>query len=329
MGGDSPREIAKTYFDEFNSFYKSVSYGNIQFTYEVPDRYFRIDKPSNSYRLNQIKGDTNPDGATYFQDALRVADPSVDFSPYDVVYIIPSNTVTEITYGPAFPMGSGNDLLKTNEKTFRSGSFAGTDSRRQENSLEWVWLAHETGHLFGLEHPWRTGVLTSSGNLDNSSIAIWDLMMSMGKSSPTSHEFLGWTRFLIGWLDDDRINCQVRQALLSGPIDLVLSPLVGNSLGTKLALVKISDTKAIAIEVRQNLGFDRIPTQFEGVLIYQVDVSKHSNEGMATLISSNKETINGNSIGTMRIGDEVSFENMRFEVLHSDPNNYFVRISKN
>lgn len=327
-GTDRPSEVAKRYFDQFNEYYKTVSYEKVSFSYTVPDRYFRIDKPSSSYRMNMKKGEQNPDPAAYFQDALKVADPTVDFSGFDVVYIIPSNTIAEITYGPAFPMGIGNDILKTDEKIFYSGAVAGTDSRLQENSLEWVWLAHETGHLFGLEHPWKVQSTAQGATTTGSEVAIWDLMLAMWKHAPKANEFLGWTRFLLSWIDDSQVNCQDSLSLATGELKFKLSPLSSNTPDEKIAVIRLTDTKAIVIEVRRSLGFDKIPSEYEGTLIYLVDVTKQSNEGMATLISSNTSLINGLSVGTMKAGSSVEFEDLTLQVLYSDSSGDYIRVFK-
>ena len=327
-GTDHPAEVAKSYFDKFNGFYKSVSYGKVSFSYSVPDRYFRIDKPSNSYRMNMKKGELNPDPSAYFQDALKAADPIVDFSGFDVVYVIPSNTNREISYGPSFPMGPGNETLKTNEKVFYSGAVAGTDSRLQENSYEWVWLAHETGHLFGLEHPWRVQSTPQGATTIGPEVAIWDLMLAMWKNSPQAHEFLGWTRLLLSWISDEQVNCQDISSLSGTDLKFRLTPIELNTPDEKLAVIRINETTALVMEVRRNLGFDIIPLEYEGTLIYLVDVTKGSNEGMATLVSSNTKLVNGISIGTMKAGSSVELADMRIEVLFSDVQGEYIRVSK-
>jgi len=328
-GTDQPAVVAKNYFEEFNEYYKSVSYGKVSFSYSVPDRYFRINKPSSSYRMNMKKGELNPAPEIYFQDALKAADPTVDFSGFDVVYVIPSNSNTEIVYGPAFPQGLGNETLKTDEKIFYSGAVGGTDSRLQENSLEWVWLAHETGHLFGLLHPWRVQSTPQGATTIGPEVAIWDLMLAMWKFSPKAHEFLGWTRFLLSWISDDQVNCQDISSISSGDFRFKLTPIEVNTPTDKLAIIRLSETKALVIEVRRNLGFDKIPAEYEGTLMYLVDVTKGSNEGMATLVSSNTRLVNGVSIGTMKVGSSVEVANMRIEVLFSDDQGDYIQVTKN
>jgi hypothetical protein len=91
----------------------------------------------------------------------------------------------------------------------------------------------------------------------------------------------------------------------------------------------MSETKALVIEVRRNLGFDKIPAEYEGTLMYLVDVTKWSNEGMATLVSSNTRLVNGIYIGTMKVGSSVEIANMRIEVLFSDDQGDYIQVTKN
>jgi hypothetical protein len=154
-------------------------------------------------------------------------------------------------------------------------------------------------------------------------------MLAMWNSAPKAHEFLGWTRFLIGWLQDSQINCQDTKDVSWKTLNLKVSPIERNSDETKLALIKLSETQAIAIESRRNLGFDRIPEEFAGTLVYLVDVTKGSNEGMASLITSNTATAsNGTSIGTMKVGSKVDFAGLRIEIIYSDESGDYVRISR-
>jgi hypothetical protein len=68
--------------------------------------------------------------------------------------------------------------------------------------------------------------------------------------------------------------------------------------------------------------------EYEGTLMYLVDVTKGSNEGMATLVSSNTRLVNGISIGTMKAGSSVEVANMRIEVVFSNDQGDYIRVTK-
>jgi V8-like Glu-specific endopeptidase len=62
--------------------------------------------------------------------------------------------------------------------------------------------------------------------------------------------------------------------------------------------------------------------------MYLVDVTKGSNEGMATLVSSNTRLVNGISIGTMKAGNSVEVANIRIEVVFSNDQGDYIRVTK-
>ncbi len=153
-------------------------------------------------------------------------------------------------------------------------------------------------------------------------------MLAMWKNSPQAHEFLGWTRFLLSWISDDQINCQDISSLSSSDLRFKLTPIESNTSSEKLAVIRINETKALVMEVRRNLGFDKIPLEYEGSLIYLVDVTKGSNEGMATLVSSNTKLVNGISIGTVKAGSSVEVADLRIEILFSNDQGDYIRVTK-
>jgi M6 family metalloprotease-like protein len=297
------RKVARLYTAKFKKFYSAQSYGRLTFEFSFVPKYFRIDSKTSSYNMNLRKGQNGEGTLQYFQDAIRAADKEVDFTGIDVVYVIPSNTNREITYGPAFPMGIGSSLLQTDEGAIQNGAVAGTDSRLRENSLEWVWLAHETGHLFGLEHPWKVDADSQGRGLSAPSFPVWDLMLNMGDG--VTGDFLGWSRFLIGWLQEKNVICLDAQSIGSESITASIAALSDRSNNEKFLFVKTGAYTGIAVEVRTRGGLNRFPRSWEGLLIYEIDTRKIGNEGAAALVGPVRTRQNGLEIGTLRLGQTV------------------------
>ena len=301
--GKNLRKVAQRYTRDFERFYSAQSYGKVSFDFTYIPKYFRIDKKTTSYNMNLRKGQNGEGVGRYFQDALRAADKEVDFSGIDVVYVIPSNTNREITYGPAFPEGIGSTYLQTDEGAIQNGTVAGTDSRLRENSLEWVWMAHETGHLFGLEHPWKVNSDAQGRGLSAPSYPVWDLMLNMGDGA--TGDLLGWSRFLIGWLDESNIFCIDGEALTRETISLDIASLSSKSNTEKFIFVKTGTYTGIAIEVRTRGGLNTFPASWQGPLAYVIDTRKIGNEGAASLVGSGLPRFNGLATGTIRPGQQV------------------------
>jgi len=143
-------------------------------------------------------------------------------------------------------------------------------------------------------------------------------MMSMQKWNVLQpREFLAWTRFLIGWFNDAQIGCIDPTLHSSFSTTKLISPLERQDQGLKALIVKLSNTKALVVEVRRNEGFDSIPQSAEGVLVYRVDVTKLSNQGMATIITDNPTLSEGMMIGTMHPGSSITDSGVTVKVIDS------------
>jgi M6 family metalloprotease-like protein len=325
LGNDDPLVEGKKYTEEFIKFYSAMSYGKLEFKVDVAPKYFKLKSTTSSYKMNIGRGDDGSGVSRYFQDALEAADPSIDFSPYEVAYVIPSSTNVEITYGPAFPLPADSNLLRTNEKAFTSGAVGGADSRLRLNSLEWVWMAHETGHLFGLEHPWLVQSDSQGRTTIGDTVAMWDMMLAMWNGF-SSFEFIAWTRFLIGWIPDNQIACIDAKAESGKTFEIDVEPIARQASGRKMIFVKTSETTGIAIEVRRNEGFDRVSAEHEGTLVYAVDVSKRGNEGMARWLGSNNSKRRNVSVATIKTGAIIQTDWAQITVLSQGPNGDRIRI---
>lgn len=322
----SLRKVAQRYTNNFKRFYLAQSYGKVSFDFTFLPKYFRIDKKTTSYNMNLRKGQNGEGVGAYFQDALRAADKEVDFTGIDVVYVIPSNTNQEITYGPAFPMGTGSTHLQTDEGAIQNGTVAGTDSRLRENSLEWVWMAHETGHLFGLEHPWKVNSDAQGRGLSAPSHPVWDLMLNMGDGA--TGDLLGWSRFLIGWLGDSNVICIDADALTGVPTSFNISPLSSRSDTEKFIFVKTGIYTGIAIEVRTRGGLNSFPASWQGPLVYNIDTRKIGNEGAASLVGSGSPRFNGLSIGTLKPGQQVVSDGIKVRFKSQSGKSYKIEVSR-
>lgn len=301
---------ARSYYQEFTEFMKRQSGGRQTWEFVVPEMVFSIDKESKVYRADFSNPNFgNPDFRQYFQDAVRAADPYVDFSQFDVVYVIPPREIgSSISYGPSFPrLDSG--YITSDEGSILAGATAGNDSRLGANSEPWVWLAHETGHLYGLQHPLNEKGLTdvfgrSSG--PNGSLELWDLMTWMRTPSP---DFWAWSRFWIGWLSDEQVYCTSMDSLTSGvQIHLMFSDREQVGEQISYVVIPLSETRAVALEARNLSREGRL-------LVQEIDVEKGEREGQIRVIPANQRTIEGWLDGSASVGEKLHYEGLVFEVI--------------
>jgi M6 family metalloprotease-like protein len=306
-GSGSTALDSKQFTQYMKGFFSSVSRNQVRFDITVPERIFSIPKKSSVYRMNVFG---QGDGHSYAQDALTAADPFVDFTGVDVVYVIPPKTIRSIVYGPAFPLDSGGFTFNTNEGPIMSMAVGAADSRNFPDANPGAWIVHETGHLFGLDHPYA-----------DPNIAAWDVM-NWDNGVP---EFLGWNRFINEWVGDNEVACFDLRSENSGTVLVNLEPLSRVAKGTKLIVLRTSKSKVVVLENRRATKYDKLTSLNEGVIAYEVDASKYRGKHIRLLSRGN--TMKDWPLGTLRPGNSVTFGKTKASVVSKNNRWDTVRIS--
>lgn len=268
----TPQEVAADHFPETSRFYDRASYGQFQLRAHPLDHWFKMPRNSTDYG---IRRDWDPDLRTgYLRDAIAVADPSVDFSAYDFVYLV------------ADPDAPGVDADATKVVNLATPMRAdGTDLRRlvtvfEQHPPDHNVLAHETGHVFDLPDLYSRPAIGSDADWDTH-VGDWDLMGSQFGLAP---EPFAWHKWKFGWLRDSQVQCVSRR----GTSWHELTPLETAG-GTKLVVVRTGQRTALAIEVRTAAGND-VGLCREGVLLYKVRSGTESGEGPVDVLDGHPAT---------------------------------------
>ena len=221
--------------DAASSWFRSVSYGRLALEVETVPRWLPLPASSTEYLA---------DPGRYLADAVAAADPYVDFSRVDVVYLAPAAGTPE-TQTSAILNGFG---VRADGRDVRF--WVPFDAGFAEQDDEWL-LLHETGHLLGLPDLYVRG---AAGTFHR-----WDLMAARYPS-----ELFAWHRWKLGWLDPTQVVC------ISGRTTRVvtLSPL--ERPGGRKAIFVRRGRRVFAVEVRAHIGYDRTLCE-TGVLVYEVD----------------------------------------------------------
>ncbi len=315
QGIGNPENVFTAMTDGMNEFYFHVSANRVKFEFTTLRSWVRMPVSSSYHGLGiWSKGDS----AGYWKLALKTADPLVDFSLFDVVYVLSPKEIpsSSIAYGPAGPMLPNNGLT-TNDGPVMNISLSGADAWRNGSSGPWKWISHETGHLFGLHDLYTTDVATYGQ---------WDLMADNWSQGVI--ELNSWNRYLLDWLSDSQVVCLDAANVSSAGSEVLLDPIERNNSLTKSVVIKVSDTKIVVVESRRNEGFDVIDSSNEGVLIYTVDMNIATQKGGWNIQRRPGSVSTNFKDAALRAGEKIVTNGVTIEVLARDANGDRVKISK-
>lgn len=156
----------------------------------------------------------------YFPDSLTTSEMEADIDPFNGVLAqigMPTREISEF----------GGSRI-------RGMKGSGTISQRNRNQLWAIW-AHELLHSMGLQvHSPEPSALIDSG-----SNGVFTLS--------------GWSRWLLGWIDDGQVACLKAQSL-PATLDLIPLQVTNDRDGVRLVMIALNETQAIAVESHRAFG---------------------------------------------------------------------------
>ena len=313
IGRDDPKEAFYSMAKGTDDFYRRQSGGTLQFRFEILPNYLRMPFLSTKYNLGTWN---SGDPGGYWQSVIAASDEHVDFSKFDVVYVLSPRDIprSSIAYGPAHPF-----RLSTNDGLIKNGTHSGADAYRFLAGADWKWMAHETGHLFGLFDLYAEKPLPESfGN--------WDLM-SMNWSVEAI-ELSAWNRYILGWLQEKNVSCIQVQDLNNSETRVSLVPLVENQNGIRAQFVRLSSSKILVAELRTAAGLDNIAPSNQGVLIYTVDMTLSTMKSgwkVQKRVGSTKPDLTD---AALKSGDQIEVEGVQIKVLELTNTSAVISIAK-
>ncbi|MBK3390887.1 M6 family metalloprotease domain-containing protein [Streptomyces sp. DEF1AK] len=272
----TPAELTADYFPDATNFFDRSSYGRFTLRPHPQKEWLTMPQPSTAY---EIRRDWNAASrSAYLRDALKAADPVVDFSRYDIVYFV------------ADPDAPGVDSDATKVVNFsRPLEADGTPIRRvvtlfERHPPDRNVLAHETGHVFDLPDLYHRPT-DNKGDWDTH-VGDWDLMGSQFGLGP---DLFAWHKWKLGWLGHQQITCVQGEGSHRLSLEPVAAdaPLPGS--GTRLAVVPEGPGTVIAVEARTAEGND-VDVCREGILVYRVRTDLPSGAGPVEVLDAHPDT---------------------------------------
>ncbi len=287
------------------------SYGRMTYTMTPTLQWFRMSKPSTSYSYS------GSGHLTFIQEAVSVADSTVNFSTTDSLVIITNPDSTQFSQGPAMATTAGNGVTADGHEMVNV-----VTSGNDLNSWGSIWLNHEVTHTLGLVD------LYSYTNTTFPDI-LYDVgkFSYMGFNSFTSNSpgLTAWERWVLGWLDDSQVTCATPRT--SGEINTLITP-IGTSGGQKAVIIPVGDTKVVVVESRRASGIDANIVK-TGALVYTVDSSVPSGYGAVQVFPKGGSSDPYLTLSPRATGESVTVAGIKVEVVASDATGDTVKISAN
>ena len=245
-----------------SDWYQYFSNGKTKFNATTFDHWIRMPGARADYPTDaksSVDADSNRKQGEQAQAFINEVTKEIDLRKFSTVYIY-------------FPDGEYllNDLIVRNHRfKIKEGEknlnlFSWGKNLEAMETQKWAYYIHETLHDFNIighapGNGWPLGIMTSQSGIG---LAI----------NP-------WEQFLFDWLPSDQIYCDVASTLK--PAKVSLTPVEREDKQTKMAVIKLSDTRAIVVESHGidkwssfNFGDRAFPPGFYSVMAYVIDLDK-------------------------------------------------------
>lgn len=305
----TPEDLLAIISPQAEEFYRTNSYGVMNYVLEPHLTWLRLSQPSSFYgsAIGSYDGHLQ-----FIQEAVTLADADVDFSTADSVLVMVPPEAYAVGYGPAFG-ANPSEGYTADGKVFSNGVTSGADL------LNWgyLWLNHETGHTMFLPDLYAYNFDSANYDDQHRFVGGFGLMGFIAGNAP---EFFAFERWNLGWLEDSQIVCQ------TGNDQTTTLSAIETAGGTKAVIVPLGETKVLVVESRRALGYDA-NLKKAGALVYVVDTSIYSGEGtMEVFPKLENDPYYDNS--PLAVGESVTVQGVTITVIEATDEGDTVKVTK-
>lgn len=311
-------------------------------------KWYRLPEPVENYP-QEYTSDFNGKVAQHAIDAI---DPEIDFSGVDLVILVfPDDPPIPTTEHEEFGFASMQHFNQGGSPSDPRSVFSDEGWVRNyvggagyfDHPLRPVWsyYVHEVGHVVSLPD-WYLRAANQGEDFDDAfneqlevatgPMSSWDAMSSQDGPSRT---FSSWTRWLLGWMGDDRVSCfELDQIRKHGSFDVDLVPLDVYEPGVKAVMIRTGEHEGLVIESRRPVFPDHdlvwwqlVGRQPQGLIVYRVDTRKGNSMGTLSVIPPVGQDVARLSMtermdprmldGLYNLGAVGFAEGLRFELIRS------------
>lgn len=270
----------------FSDYYSHVSSNKLNFKWKYHEEWVRLPGNSEEYKL-----DGPFPHPKLIQAAVLAADSKVDFSGIAGVYLLLPENQTVMHEGSQDSLlpGEQTPIAVSNEGEILSYVASGKLFDEVGHRTIWSHWVHETAHFLNMpdlydhiaQHE-KKALKIPIGPFSG-----YDMMSSQDGPSRTINS---WSRFIMGWMDENEIYCQNLSGFESA--SFTLTPIDNNAKGLKSVIIRVSDSKAIVIESRRPTKYDlETKNSREGVVVFEVDTTLGHGEGYLKLVAPENRSL--------------------------------------
>lgn len=242
---------------------ETQSGGRLDVVMREPGEWVTLLNETTAYPHDGDAGWSNRIFHEFVTDAITAAEPTIDFTGADVVWVF----FPSVAPLPTRAQADNFVPLTPDGPVFR----AITVPKVGSDAAAAATLVHETGHTFGFPDLYNTAVPGGASTF----LGAWDPMSDgWGDGAELeAWEFMGWHVWRLGWIDDDQVSCIGPDSQLDVTLDALTRR--GDSV---IAVIPTGVHRAIVVESRKADRFDASIIR-PGVLITVVDTELGSGEG--------------------------------------------------
>ncbi len=263
-GEGSPKAQVEYDAKWLKDWYNYFSNGQAIFNVTTKDTWFRMPKPRSAYPtdgkiVDGLSADSNSGQGRQAQAFIDEITKEFDLRKFSTVFL----------FYPEGEYTKGDLIVRNHKFKIKEGEkalnfFSWGKNLEASQVRKWVWYVHENLHDFNIighapGNGWPFGIMINDGGI--------------------STAINSWEQFLLDWLPSNQIYCDDLNTLKTNTISL--SPMEREDRQTKMAIIRISPTKAVVVVSHGidkwssfNYGDRSFPPGFYSVMTYVVDLDK-------------------------------------------------------
>jgi len=315
--GPSLNEQFASLGEQVNSYIEAVSYGRMNYEWDIHPEPLLMPKNVGEYNLTR-SGDR--DG--YFPtleivyEMLDLYRDEIDFTDVEVIVVMFNQSIPFhlADVSPAHPVGENRPFI-TNQGNIYNAVTIGSDWPDHK----WQVIVHELAHTMGLIDLYDYG--PQDEWIDHHRhVGGFDIMGAYQDNL----EFLGWNRYLMGWVEDEKIYCLDSP---KEPISLRLQTIGKPSIdsGKQMVIIPLDTYKVLVIEAKEQNPFC---LSCDGLLVYTVDTTIANGRGSIKVIPVERSSDIFKNDAMIRVGESIAINDLLIKLENATPDGYQLNIGK-